>query len=86
MKEPDKVPDKMPELHPQTVGYVAEMGIQRYLDVVPGVVKFEEYWAVRKDREYCASWFLVRLQRFNPPLDLTRNRIPRLKALLRLSC
>ncbi|MSU77517.1 MAG: hypothetical protein EXS16_05395 [Gemmataceae bacterium] len=80
-KEPDRVPDKMPELHPQAVGYVAEMGIQRYLDVVPGLQKFEEYWAVRKDREYCASWFLVRLQRVTMYGSETRNRVARLKAI-----
>jgi hypothetical protein len=42
---------------------------------------FEAYWAPRKDRDYCATWFLVRLQNANQVLDLTRNRVPRLKAL-----
>ena len=80
--EPVK-PVKMPKLHPQTVGDVADMAIQNYLRLAGGIAtsNFEEYWAARKDREYCASWFLVRLERVNPPLEFTRNRIPRLKAL-----
>jgi hypothetical protein len=43
---------------------------------------FQTYWAARKDRTYCASWFAVQLaragQNFAPPLA---NRMARIKQL-----
>jgi hypothetical protein len=65
--------------NPQTVGQVARAMIQFYLeathvqvavrangypipeaDLLPA---FDSYWAERKDRAHCASWFLVKLER-----------------------
>jgi len=64
---------------PQTVGQVASAMIQFYLETayVQLAVRanghpipeadlspaFESYWAERKDRAYCASWYLVKLER-----------------------
>ena len=63
---------------PQTVGLVARRMIQFYLDAakipLPGAnyrpassaelkAAFDQYWAERKDRASCASWYLVKLER-----------------------
>ena len=54
---------------PQTVGEVAKAIITPYLATVtsdqPGTAteQFDRYWQVRKDRQTCAGWFLVKTQR-----------------------
>ena len=64
---------------PQTVGQVASAMIQFYLEAthvqlaerangypIPEAdlsSTFDRYWAERKDRAHCASWFLVKLKR-----------------------
>jgi hypothetical protein len=63
---------------PQTVGEVARAMVQFYLDAAHIRVvgkgsswatpddmhaAFESYWSDRSDRKYCASWFLVKLER-----------------------
>jgi hypothetical protein len=64
---------------PQTVGQVASAMIQFYIEAahmqaahhingnpipVPELKSaFAQYWAERKDRTHCASWFLVKLER-----------------------
>ena len=65
--------------NPQTVGQVASAMIQFYLEAahvqlaarangypIPEAdlsPAFDHYWAERKDRAHCASWFLVKLER-----------------------
>jgi hypothetical protein len=71
---------------PQTVGQVASAIVQFYLEAahmqaahyangnpIPEAElksEFAEYWAERKDRIHCASWFLVKLER------ATRETLP----------
>ena len=57
---------------PQTVGEVAQSMVAEYLGSTFKYTQtgFAEYWNARKDRQTCASWFLVRLQR------ATRNQSP----------
>ncbi|MEI8016597.1 MAG: hypothetical protein WCH39_00290 [Schlesneria sp.] len=57
---------------PQSVGEVAQSMVAAYLG--PALkhhpTGFAEYWNARKDRNTCAGWFLIRLQR------ATRNQTP----------
>jgi hypothetical protein len=63
---------EMPPMQKQTVGQIAEKCLRFYLQRAGynflvhegrGKREFAEYWAARKDRQYCASWFAVQLAR-----------------------
>lgn len=65
-------PTKMPALKRQTVGDVARGAVKTYLAAAgiftgpdPGQLEeaYARYWAERKDRSHCASWFGVRVLR-----------------------
>ena len=67
-----EVESKLPPMEEQTVGEIAEKAVRFYIERagyyygVKGCKPlggFNEYWRIRKDREYCASWFSVRLAR-----------------------
>ncbi len=57
-------PDYKPELKSQSVSDFARAMLGTYLEAA-SIYKeinketFDEYWAVRRDREYCLSWFLA---------------------------
>jgi hypothetical protein len=64
----------MPPLETQTVGEVANAFLTDYLKSAGyhygikgrpqlGLGGFDEYWAERKDRQFCASWFAIQLAR-----------------------
>ena len=57
---------------PQSVGEVAESMVAAYLGPAfkHQSTGFTEYWHARKERQSCAGWFLIRLQR------ATRNQTP----------
>jgi hypothetical protein len=63
--------DKLPPLVECNVGELASTILQTYLDragcydrLTPETRDgFDPYWAVRKDRAFCASWFRVQLDR-----------------------
>lgn len=64
--------EKMPPLQKQTVADVANLFINFYLQPAnyhygvkgtPGNDGFDAYWAARKDRTFCTSWFAVQLAR-----------------------
>jgi len=60
-KDAELLPQDIDE---QAVGQVAKAFLMRWLE--PAGYKIEEfdvYWADRKDRAWCASWFLARFQR-----------------------
>jgi hypothetical protein len=63
---------EMPPLEKQTVGDAANQFVTFYLGPAnysygvkgtDGHGGFDAYWAARKDREFCASWFAVQLAR-----------------------
>jgi len=68
----DPVKDPI-KVRPQTVGDVATVAIGAYLKAAgiqiplvknkPDVSAFEKYWAARKERTGCLSWFVLRLER-----------------------
>jgi hypothetical protein len=67
--EPPKEP---PPFKPQTVGRVASLALQTYLEAAGAISAeapaplqdiFAAYWTERKDRANCASWCLVRVVR-----------------------
>jgi hypothetical protein len=80
------------EAEPLTVDRLARAVIDAYLREAGEYTNpdqslrkaFETYWAARKDRASCASWFGVQLarasQNFAPP---TPNRLPKIKKLRR---
>jgi hypothetical protein len=52
------------DIHEQTVGHVAQVFLMGWLEPAGYTLKnFEAYWAERKDRTYCANWFLARFRR-----------------------
>src|SRR5437588_422272 len=57
--------DPMPQdFHPQTVGQVAKRFVEWWVRAAGMEAKdFDTYWAARKDRQYCASWFAARMLR-----------------------
>jgi hypothetical protein len=60
-KDDELLPQDIDE---QTVGQVAKEFLTRWL--APAgykVEQFDAYWAERKDRSWCASWFLTRFER-----------------------
>jgi hypothetical protein len=67
------LPPPKPVMEAQTVGDVATAFVEFWLNpVVKEATTFEAYWGPRKDRKFCASWFLVRMQRatqFSSHLD-----------------
>src|SRR5690606_13509949 len=77
-------PKPSPPLLPQTVGEIASDAVDFYLKAAgygygidgsrnnPG---FEHYWKLRRDRDWCTSWFAVRFRRAargNAPLPTDR--------------
>jgi hypothetical protein len=63
---------QMPKMQEQTVGQVATRLVEFYLEMAgryeiktssPLEKDFQGYWASRKERDYCASWFRVALTR-----------------------
>jgi RNA polymerase sigma factor (sigma-70 family) len=73
------------DTHEQTVGQVAQAFIDRWLEPAGFRAKdFGAYWAARKDRASCASWFMARVNRagqgttgYDKMLALTRLRAVR---------
>lgn len=66
-------------LEAQTVGEVAASFVDTYLRAAGARTSFEEYWAARKHRPHCLSWFKVALDRasqglITPPLSEERAR------------
>ena len=57
---------------PQSVGEVARLMVAAYVGLAfkHHPTAFAEYWHARKERQICAGWFLIRLQR------ATRNQTP----------
>jgi hypothetical protein len=52
------------DFHEQTVGRVAQVLVTYWMQAAGYEAKdFETYWAARKDRKFCASWYLMRLYR-----------------------
>jgi hypothetical protein len=82
---------KMPRLDKQTVGEVAYQFVTFYLEranYVYGVKGtqnqggFDAYWAARKDRQFCASWFSVQLARANQRTSPTpKERFDKIRAV-----
>jgi hypothetical protein len=63
-------PQEMPPLREQTVGDIAAEIVDWYLEAAEffqgtkgDAESFKAYWAPRKDRPFCASWFRVKLWR-----------------------
>src|SRR5262249_42321404 len=57
-------PPAKEDLHEQTVGKVAASMIQYWTSAAGMDAKdFDKYWAVRKERRYCGSWFFTPLYR-----------------------
>jgi hypothetical protein len=79
-------------LEPQTVADFPKAILRQYLTAAGydgGVKDFEEYWRIRKDRPFCASWLKVQLDRATqrthpipatraPQIEALRNRINQL--------
>ena len=76
-----------PLLQNRTVGEIAAAAVRPYLEGAgffggvggaAGYPGFDSYWVARKDRSYCAGWFLVELRRASgltsptPPERVTR--------------
>ncbi len=74
----------LPPMQEKTVGQIAEAIVRFYMEAAgyhygvkgsgqePG---FSQYWHQRKDRNYCASWFAIKLRRASTgtsPTDKTR--------------
>jgi RNA polymerase sigma factor (sigma-70 family) len=71
------------DFHEQTVGRVATVLLDYWLQPAGHSAKdFDAYWAARKDRAYCASWFLVRLYRAGQASShFEENRAPLIRAV-----
>ena len=74
----------------QTVADVAKQMVAFYMEragyhygiLYQGEPGFAEYWAARKDRSYCASWFAVQLARATyGTIPTPENSIERVKAV-----
>lgn len=82
---------EMPPLEKQTVGEVANRSINFYLEPAnyfygvkgtQGNAGFDAYWAARKDREFCASWFAVQLARAGQGTSPTpKDRLDNIRAV-----
>jgi RNA polymerase sigma factor (sigma-70 family) len=79
-KEVDLLPQDFKE---QTVGDVAAQLVNCWLYAAGYTVKdFESYWGARKDREFCASWFLVRFNRAGQGTSsFDKKRAPLIRAI-----
>jgi hypothetical protein len=79
-KEDDPHPS---DLHPQTVGSVANKMVGCYLRTAGYSDKdFNTYWAARKDRKSCASWYVVRMTRATGSIvAFQKDRAGRVKAV-----
>jgi len=81
----------MPPLEKQTVGAVAQQFITFYMGPAnysygikgtDGNDGFDAYWAARKDRQFCASWFAVQLARASQRTTPTpRERFDKIRAV-----
>lgn len=67
----------------QTVGRVATVLVESWLKPMGYAANdFEKYWAERKDRKYCAGWFLVRLYRAaQATSDFDPKRVPLIRSI-----
>jgi hypothetical protein len=72
-------------LEPQTVADFPRAILNQYLSAAGydfGIADFDAYWAARKDRATCASWFKVQLDRATQAArHAPANRQPQLQAL-----
>ena len=76
-------PPPKPILEKQTVGDVANAFVGIWMgSVVKEGTSFETYWNTRKDRKFCASWFLLRIQRAaNFSSHVEKERAPLIRAI-----
>jgi hypothetical protein len=82
---------QLPPLQKQTVSQVANqlltayLGPANYLYGVKGTTGqggFDAYWAARKDRQFCASWFAVQLARASQGTSPTpKDRFEKIRAV-----
>jgi hypothetical protein len=77
-----KVPEPE-DFHEQTVGTVAYALVRYWLEPVGYQVKdFASYWETRKERNFCAGWFLVRLYRASQASSsFDKKRVPLIRAI-----
>src|SRR5262249_33805416 len=76
--------DLLPQdYHKQSVGRVAEMLLKSWIGAAGYEVKdFSAYWEARKDRKFCASWFLARLYRAGQATSaFDEKRAPLIRAI-----
>ncbi|TET33706.1 MAG: hypothetical protein E3J72_16120 [Planctomycetota bacterium] len=81
----------LPPTNKQTVGQIARNWLNLYMihagfhngpEDTAGKPGFKTYWAERKDRDYCASWFDVKLRRRGQSTSSTRKgRIEKIRNL-----
>jgi len=82
-----------PTLQSRTVGEIAEQAVRLCLEPAgffggargsAGYAGFEQYWAARQHRKYCAAWFLVQLGRAGQGSRPTpAERLPKIRAVRR---
>jgi hypothetical protein len=76
------LPADKPETWPKeerTVGDLAWEVVGRYLNE-SGYSEFSDYWEAHKNRNYCVSWFALRLRRAWGPRNLDRSSIDLLRS------
>jgi hypothetical protein len=71
------------DIDQQTVGHVAQVFLKWWLDPAGyKVEEFEDYWAARKDRAFCADWFVARLYRAGQATShFDKTRAPLIRAI-----
>jgi len=85
------VAEHKPILESRTVGEIAERAVRLYLEPagffrglrgIAGYPGFDQYWAARKHRTYCAGWFYVQLGRASGQTSPTlADRVPKIRAV-----